>query len=86
MFEERRFKQPISLFLNSTRRSDAASQRLSRLVLLLRKRLPGLDPRSLTPEIPICYSPHLVNTPSPELPNSRTPHLLNSKTPHLLNS
>ena len=36
-----------------TKRSDAALQRLSRLVLLLRKRLPGLGPCSLTHELPI---------------------------------
>ena len=44
----------------------------------LRKRLPELDPCSLTPEIPICYCPHLVNTPSPELPISGTPHFVPS--------
>ena len=41
----------------NTRRSDAAAQRLSRLVLFLRKRLPGLDPCSLTPEIPSATIP-----------------------------
>ena len=77
------------LCLINTSNSDAAKQRLSCLVLLLRKRLPGLDPCSLTPELPMCYSPHLVNFSSAELPISSTPHLLNSPPPeltHLLNS
>ena len=36
----------------TTSYSHAASQRVSCPVLLLRKRLPGLDPSSLTPELP----------------------------------
>ena len=37
------------IFLMTTRRSDAATQRLSHFPLLLRKRLLGLDPGSFTP-------------------------------------
>ena len=44
-----------------TNHTDAASQRLSCLVLLLLKRLPGLDPCSLTPELTMCKNPHLLN-------------------------
>ena len=72
-------KRPVILMY--TRRSDAAAQRLSRLVLLLRKRLPGLDPCSFTPELAICYNPHLINSQSRELYISWTSHLLNSRSP-----
>ena len=70
--------------LLSTSHSDAASQHLSCLVLLLRKRLLGLDTCSLNPELTICYNPHVVNSPSPELSISWTYHLLNSSSPELL--
>ena len=80
--------------------SDSASHRLSCLVLLLvlRKRLLGLDPCSLTPELPMCYSPHFeksipFKSTSRDFPISSTLHLLNSPslqlpicwTPHDLN-